>query len=534
MRNDVWKKGLGILLALSMVFTGCGSTGNGETKKSDSEPAAETSNAADESSTEENTEKTEEVQQPEEKLVITGMANLYNLAPEKDSEFWKMMEEKFNVDYTVDWVPGDTYAQKMELVLSSGELPDLMQIQNTTVPSFQKAVEAGAFYDLTDLLGDFSEYPNLKNNTNLDAWTLSKIKGRNYVVPRTRGNLDSAVMIRKDWLDKLGLEVPATMEEFADVIVKVAQGDPDGNGVNDTIGLIPGVETIDGYYPAAFGTRDIEKDADGGIIYERLTDRYGDYVEYMRNLYSEGAVAKEFALIKGQQAEELFTTGKSATLTKNAWHLYRLNEECQKTDPDAEVVLIPYLEGPGGYAHIYDLGYFGGMAISAKCSEEKVKRILKFFDATCALENYNFVNYGIEGVHWEMVDGEPSFTELGKSEVTNSFNAPFIFAANEFAKVDSPLADKAYNESTRETMKVLYTMGGTGGKIDKFNVLQSDTWTQVWGEYSSEFASMETKAISGAISMDEFRAYQKQLRENEDFKKAFQEFTQSHKEFFGE
>ena len=40
-----------------------------------------------------------------------------------------MMEEKFNVDYTVDWVPGDTYAQKMELVLSSGELPDLMQIQ---------------------------------------------------------------------------------------------------------------------------------------------------------------------------------------------------------------------------------------------------------------------------------------------------------------------------------------------------------------------------------------------------------------------
>ena len=295
MRNDVWKKGLGILLALSMVFTGCGSTGNGETKKSDSEPAAETSNAADESSTEENTEKTEEVQQPEEKLVITGMANLYNLAPEKDSEFWKMMEEKFNVDYTVDWVPGDTYAQKMELVLSSGELPDLMQIQNTTVPSFQKAVEAGAFYDLTDLLGDFSEYPNLKNNTNLDAWTLSKIKGRNYVVPRTRGNLDSAVMIRKDWLDKQGLEVPATMEEFADVIVKVAQGDPDGNGVNDTIGLIPGVETIDGYYPAAFGTRDIEKDADGGIIYERLTDRYGDYVEYMRNLYGEGAVAKEFA-----------------------------------------------------------------------------------------------------------------------------------------------------------------------------------------------------------------------------------------------
>ncbi len=374
----------------------------------------------------------------------------------------------------------------------------------------------------------------MKNNTNQNAWVLSKIKGKNYIVPRTRGNLDSGLMIRKDWLDKLGLKVPETMEEFKDAITKIVQSDPDGNGANDTIGLLPGVENMDGFWPAAFGTRDIERDANGGIIYERLTDKYANYVDYMRELYSNGAVAKEFALIKGQQAEELFLSGKSATYVKNAWHLYRLNEESKKTDPNAEVVLIPYLKGPDGYSHIYDLGYFGGMAISAKCSEEKVKQILKFFDTTCAEENYNFVNYGIEGVQWTMVDDTPALTERGEKEVTNSFNAPFIFAANEFAKVDSPLADKAFNESTRETMKKLYTMGGTGGKIDKFNVLQSNTWTNVWAKCTDEFASMETKAISGAITMQEFKDYQKELRENEDFKKAFQEFSQSNEEFFGD
>lgn len=526
MRRKGIRQGFSIVLAAVLMLTACGG------QPQSAAPAAGT--AASETETEKtgNESSTEPAQ--EEVLKITGMANLFNLAPEKNSDFWKAMEEKFHVDYTVDWVPTDTYKQKLELVMSSGELPDVMQIQDTSLPSFQKAVEAGAFYDITELLGDFSEYPNLKNNTNLNAWTLSKIKGRNYIVPRTRGNLDSGLMIRKDWLDKLGLEVPKTMEEFAAVIETVTAGDPDGNGVNDTIGLVPGIDDIDGFWPAAFGTREIVRDEDGGIIYERLTDSYANYVDYMRGLYAKGAVAKEFALIKGQQQEELFTTGKSATYVKNAWHLYRLNEECKKTDPNAEVVLIPYLEGPDGYAHIYDLGYFGGMAISAKCSEEKVKRILKFFNDTCAEENYNFVNYGIEGVHWEMKDGVPSLTEKGKQEVTNSFNAPFIFAANEFAKVDSPLADKAFNDANRENMKQLYTMGGTGGKIDKFKVLQSDTWSQVWGEYSSEFASMETKAISGAISMDEFRAYQKKLRDDERFKTAFQEFSQSHKEFFGE
>lgn len=533
MKRKGMKQGLGIVLAGILMLTACGgqqtaapAQGTTAVPEAKTEAGKAESGSSGVTKEEENGEK--------ETVKITGMANLYNLAPEKNSEFWKAMEEKFHVDYTVDWVPTDTYQQKLELVLSSGELPDLMQIQNTSLPSFQKAVEAGAFYDITDLLGNFSEYPNLKNNTNLSAWTLSKIKGRNYIVPRTRGNLDSGLMIRKDWLDKLGLSVPKTMEEFAGVIEKVTSGDPDGNGVNDTIGLVPGIDDIDGFWPAAFGTREIVRDADGGIIYERLTDQYSNYVDYMRGLYAKGAVAKEFALIKGQQQEELFTTGKSATLTKNAWHLYRLDEECKKTDPGAEVVLIPYLEGPDGYAHIYDLGYFGGMAISAKCSEEKVKQILKFFDETCAEENYNFVNYGMEGVHWEMKDGVPSLTEKGKQEVTNSFNAPFIFASNEFAKVDSPLADKAFNEANRENMKQLYTMGGTGGKIDKFRVLQSDTWSQVWGEYSSEFASMETKAISGAITMDEFRAYQKKLREDERFKTAFQEFSQSHTEFFGE
>ena len=520
MRKRLGGRKTALLLASVLLLTGCGSAGGTGAQEAQTQKSPDTAQAASESAG--------------EPLVITGMANLYNLAPEKDSEFWQAMEEKFNVDYTVDWVPTDTYQQKMELVLSSGELPDLMQIQNTSLPSFQKAVEAGAFYDLTDLLGDFSEYPNLKNNTNQDAWTLSKIKGRNYIVPRTRGNLDSGLMLRKDWLDKLGLEVPKTADEFKEAMIQIVQNDPDGNGVNDTIGVVPGVENIDGFWPAAFGTREIVRDEDGGIIYERLTDNYADYVDYMRELYADGAVAKEFALIKGQQSEELFTTGKSASLVKNAWHQYRLQEEARKTDPEAEVVLIPYLEGPNGYAHIYDLGYFGGMAISANCSEEKVKQILKFFDATCAEENYNFVNYGIEGVQWTMVDGVPTLTEQGEKEVTNSFNAPFIFAANEFAKVDSPLADKAFNEATRETMKQLYTMGGTGGKIDKFNVLQSDTWTQVWGEYSAEFAAMETKAISGAISMEEFRDYQKSLRDNAEFKQAFQEFSQSYDEFFGE
>lgn len=460
-----------------------------------------------------------------EPLVFTGMANLYASSPAKDSHFWKLMEEKFNVDYTVNWSPADNYQEKLDLVLASGDIPDVMQITNTTAPSNLKAANAGAFWDLTEVLGDFSKYPNFKK-LNPSAWVLSKVDGKNYFIPRTRGNLDSALFIRQDWLDKLKLEVPTTIEEFAEVMKVIAKSDPDGNGKIDTIGVIPNP----GYFAAAFGTRDPVRDSNGGIIHMNLTSNYADYIEYMRGLYEAGAIANEFALFSGTQQEEMFMTGRSATFVKNSWHKFRMEEETAKTDPAADVTLIPHLKGPNGYAHIYDLGYFGGMGISKKVEESKMLRIVEFFDATSAVENYNFVNFGIEGVHYTIVDGFPSLTDVGKQEVNNSFNAPFIFATNEFAKVDSPLAPMDYNLQTREEMKELYNIEG---KVDIFRVLQSDVWTKEWSKIQDEFESMEARAISGAITMEEFRAYQQKLVENPDIIESFPEFAKSYEEFFG-
>ncbi|MDE6965329.1 MAG: hypothetical protein K2P30_17065, partial [Lachnospiraceae bacterium] len=77
MRKNVWKKGLGMLLALSMALTGCGGTGGGAAKEQDAASKKETADAADESGKTEDTAQPEEARQPEEKLVITGMANLY-------------------------------------------------------------------------------------------------------------------------------------------------------------------------------------------------------------------------------------------------------------------------------------------------------------------------------------------------------------------------------------------------------------------------------------------------------------------------
>ena len=99
-------------------------------------------------------------------LRIKGMANMYTQIPEKTGSFWTAMEKEFNVDYTVDWVPADaTYDQKQDLILASGDLPDVMQVKSVTRPNVLRAITAGAFWDITDELGDFGRYPNFKKYT---------------------------------------------------------------------------------------------------------------------------------------------------------------------------------------------------------------------------------------------------------------------------------------------------------------------------------------------------------------------------------
>jgi ABC-type sugar transport system, periplasmic component len=460
---------------------------------------------------------------------IHGMANQYKYALPKDSDFWKQMEKRFNVDYTVDWVPADSYNQKVDIILASGDLPDVMQVQSMTQPSVLKAIKSGAFKDITAALGDFSKYPNLAK-LNPMAWRYSKVDGKNYLVPRTRGNLDLAVFIRGDWLDKLGLKTPTTIDEYTNYLKLVCAKDLDGNGKIDTIGMIPSMSPGEGYYSAAFGTREPVYTKDGGILQKYLTDNYANYVAYLRDCYAKGLIAKEYALIRGTQEEAIFLSGQSASLVKNSWHKYRIEQELKKVDPKARVVLLPYLVGSAGMAHYYDLGYFGGMLISSQVSDEKLAAILRFFDATAAAENYNFVNFGIEGVDWVMKDGAPSLTEKGQQEVTSSFNAPFIFATNEFAKVDSPLAPMSYNLKTREEMKVLYSKKG---KADIFNALQSDSWRAFWSKTQDEFIAQETDAVTGRITMDQFKAYQKQLADSPEAKASAVEFAKSYKQIYG-
>lgn len=146
---------------------------------------------------------------------------------------------------------GDAFNQKKSAAITSGEIPDLMQVD---MNQYYALVKAGLLADLTDELTE-GPHPSLQalyamgDNRALDTL---RINGRIYGIPEVSMNFDGSpiVWIRQDWMDKLGLEAPKTYADLEEIALAFMQNDMDGNGKDDAYG-IPVLPNFSGAYGAA-------------------------------------------------------------------------------------------------------------------------------------------------------------------------------------------------------------------------------------------------------------------------------------------
>ena len=518
---------------LAMSFSSCGSGGGGSSPDDSSKSSAvdaqsskaESVSDADtgDSSAGDDTQNTDN----SDPLEIHAMLIMYQQPPNPEGEFWKDMEERYNIKYTADWVQDTAYSDKLSLVLSTNDLPDVVQVAEVTEASVVKAMEAGQFKDLTPYL-DFDKYPNL-GKISESAWTNSKYKGQNFIFPRSRGQYNDSVMIRGDILKKNDMEIPVTLDEFTAYLEAFkAEG--------DTIPLPFWIQKNVTRFAPCFGPGSVVPlftDDGEGIVPQYLTESYALAIEYLNELYEKDLIAKEFAMFDDAQTENAMISGKGGVYFKNVWHRYRLNEEIHKTLPDAEIVPMFYIEGEGGTSVFYDKGFYGGLMVNSNMEEDKFLRLMDFFEQTSDPDNYFYFTYGLEDKYYNLVDGFPQLTEEGKKDVNNSFYCPYVLATDMYNKVDSPLAPPEYNKETREMATVMDGVVADMGyaPFGIFSIISSEAWSNFWAVNQDEFMSNSVDAITGAKSIDEFREYQQRLLEAPEVEEAMKEFKISWDEF---
>lgn len=455
-------------------------------------------------------------------LEISVLAPLWNELPEMTNAIFTEIQTRTNTKFNVQWIPISEFASKLELALASGDLPDIIAASDAKHMSLLNSARQGVFWELTPILGDFSAYPNMKKALPDGVLEFLKVDGKLFSLPRTRPPIDVTTLIRKDWLDKFNLPEPATMDEFHETLKTIVHGDPDGNGKPDTIGI-----DFSEDYGGAFGTFEPEYNSEGGLIFPRLTRAYGDFVEFYRKLYADGLVAKEFSLIKSNQYEDMFKSGKLASYARTPNNGWTFQQEIKKTQPEAAVTALVPLQGPKGHAANNTLGYAGALYFPKKVSEDKLKRILQFLDQTSTPEISDLFYNGIPDVHHTLVDGQVQFTELGRREINITTAQFVVLYPDRWMKVNNPSAPKAFNDELKKKLEVVEQVG----KYRIHEVITSEKWLKEWPKYSQEWESMRTKAIIGQIGMDEYRAYVDKLNNMTEFKAAYQEFAKDYQNY---
>ncbi|HML49733.1 MAG TPA: extracellular solute-binding protein, partial [Clostridia bacterium] len=295
-------------------------------------------------------------------------------------------------------------------------------------------------------LDDYLQYaPNLTNAMVPEdylTWWREFFDGKIYAIPTIHDVPGSiSYMVRADWLKRVGKEIPTTWDELVDVLrafkAQDANGDGDANNeipfALDNRFCLDGLMYIFGIMPSGDGQFCILPDKTYSVVYEH--PNYQKYTEAVAMLYKEGLLDPEFAVPRNQdtlfQIMDNNTCGFTMTWAERARISTEVNAELIA---DAEWVCIPPIQGPDGAQMIRSRAKTVNLYYVTVGAEKrgKVEKILQFVNWIYSEEGNRLMNYGIEGVHYQVVDGkpvlvDPYITGFVAARQAGLIHSPFIF-----------------------------------------------------------------------------------------------------------
>ncbi len=257
------------------------------------------------------------------------------------------------IDYKVTFVQSTDYTTRLTVLAGSASLPDIFSVDHSVMAHMQSQ---NLLLDLTTLADTY--IPNLAKlgkKTEIDSY---KIDGKLYALPSvylespySSPDIDCFI-IRKDWLDNLGLQMPNNITELEAVLKAFKDNDPDKNGEADTIPIVAAKTTR---FQGIFGTNGIVPDfwlkRDGEIFHGSTLPEVKDVLTILNRWYTEGLIDRDYLTADNEHAMQKFQNGKAGMVYSNLFNLDPSSIVMQSLltqVPTAEVTFLPAPEGPNG------------------------------------------------------------------------------------------------------------------------------------------------------------------------------------------
>ncbi|MDF2667797.1 MAG: transporter substrate-binding protein [Paenibacillus sp.] len=304
------------------------------------------------------------------------------------------------------------YNKQLTVRFASGDLPDLIRTDSIDSPAHAGAVDKNVFLDLGPLIDKYG--PNLKKKIPEEAWKSPKVtkNGKIYAIPAMFENASSRVVyIRQDWLDKLKLPVPKTLDEYLTYFEEVKKQDLNGNGdVTDESGLLvrENLSYSDlffksfGVFPSSWTYTNSQ------LIPDMINPKMKDAIKFWKMLYDKEYINANLFTNKGADWAKGIYAGQAGV------YLADLNSYPKPgqfvNEPDARVTMIEAPTGPNGDKGLISQtdGIYFTWVIPAKTKNPE--EIIKFLDWVWSDDKADqFFAYGIEGYNYTLENGKVKY-----------------------------------------------------------------------------------------------------------------------------
>ncbi|MCO7176040.1 ABC transporter substrate-binding protein [Sporolactobacillus kofuensis] len=258
----------------------------------------------------------------------------------EDNAYTKYLKDTLNIQSKdkFEAQTGDPYDQKVSMAVASGDLPDIMAVNADTL---RQLVANDSIADLTDVYkSSASDFIKAKYNSyNGRALKAATFDGKLMALPSTQNaNIPTMLWIRQDWLDKLGLKAPKTVDDMEKVLTAFVKKDPGNNGKGNTVGLALS-KSVGGNYGSLFVADNIFATynsfprqwikQNGKVVYGSTTNETKQGLSKLADWYKKGLIDPQMAV--RDSIESLIISGQAGAFFGPWWSGdYPLNSAIKK------------------------------------------------------------------------------------------------------------------------------------------------------------------------------------------------------------
>ncbi len=368
-----------------------------------------------------------------EKIVV-GLKTHASVTDYEDNPLTKWLQDETGLDLEFWQFAGSSsdMATQLGLMMSGGEdMPDIISTQSMATAALKEYVEEGwlinvAGYMVTDayymgqgLKTAIENDPTINDQLMRDLYyskAVSEESGKMFGIPVAQGGLtdrnNTEAVINQDWLNKLGLKAPTTIDELYDVLIAFRDKDPNGNGKKDEIPMIGFNDTlgrgIENYLITPFIQYSHTRKAmieDGKAFTPCTTDEWREALKFMNKLINEGLLSPMTYTAGANEIKALMNPTGNDPQTVGIATLWITGDFLSDSDAIFSYVATPSLKdatGRGGYAFVDAPNAAVRWCITHCC--ETPLYAFRLLDFMSSPEGYLRQRWGEKGVDWDWIE----------------------------------------------------------------------------------------------------------------------------------